>query len=129
MAHEFVLLDKNERQRFYQLPYKCNVFPACKNIQELLTKNPPDFREGITIDDSFENGIDKVCISDAKYHIERLVFPAFYVLVDSERILTTSFDRLSGQMTFMIDGGEIETIRDDLVYLRQIMMMNRGNHG
>jgi hypothetical protein len=125
MAHGFVLLEKSDTKRFYQLPHKCISFPAIENITDHFNEFPFSLREGITFDDDFSNGIDKVCISDAHTHIERLVFPAFYTKDKDERNLVFVSDRISGQMTFSIYGGDISTIRDDLVYLRQIMMLNR----
>lgn len=128
--HEFKLLKTNPRNRIYQLPFRCRVFPRCSDIVKLFSESPLKFVPGIELDEDLSEGIDKICISDAHSHIERLVFPAFYTINVETGIRELSWrtDTLAGKHTFLIDGGDSESVYHDLVYCRNIMMYNKkGN--
>lgn len=73
-------------------------------------------------------GVEYVIISDAHTHIERLVFPACQ-FKDKEtgeiKHLHLSMHKISGRHTFMIDGGNIDDVFPDEVYLRHLQILNR----
>lgn len=125
--HEFILLKETASQRTYQLPKRCRVFPRCADIGKLLTEiDPIKLRDGIEIAEDLEEGIDKVCISDAHSHIERLVFPAFNVreISTGEVRVCHRQNAIAGRHTFLIHGGDSESVKPDAVYLRSIMRLN-----
>lgn len=125
--HEFILLKETATQRTYQLPKKCKVFPRCGDITKLLMEEDPiRFKEGIEIAEDLTEGIDKVCVSDAHTHIERLVFPAFNVreIGTGDVRVCHRTNAIAGHHTFMIHGGNSESVKPDAVYLRAIMRLN-----
>ena len=71
-----------------------------------------------------------VIISDARHHIERLVFAGMrYELPDGEETIgPASMLHIGGTLTMMIHGGDPSTIRPDEVYLRQIAILNSKNN-
>lgn len=68
-----------------------------------------------------------VCVSDAHTHIERLVFAAGKVKMPDGEINYSpySMHHIDGNFTFMIHGGDEESIKDDQVYLRHISILNK----
>lgn len=65
--------------------------------------------------------IEYVCISDAHTHIERLVFPA--IKTDKSYAALTGV-HMAGTMTFMIEGGDIDSIQEHTHYLGELADAN-----
>lgn len=94
MRKYWTLIKDTEHKRIYRLPFKVRYFkrPGDKKIHtiseifndDIELELPKTFQ---IIDDT--DAIDKVCISDANNHKERLVFPVIYVI-----------DRLTGSLHF-----------------------------
>jgi len=125
---EFKLLQTlSARQRIYQLPFRCRVFPNCSDVVELLKTDISQLRSNCIVAEDFSNGIDKVCISDAHMYIERLVFPAFFVkdMTTKEIKITFTMSHVAGNQTFMIHGGDVYSIREYEEYLQEIIDLNK----
>jgi hypothetical protein len=126
MKHEFKLLNTTETQRIYRLPRRIKFYAEGKSIVEIFEAYPIKFAKGYSLAEDLKDGIDKVCISDAHSHIERLVFTAFNVKNEAtgEVYPTYRTTQIGGCMTFLIHGGDSSTVRPDIVYLRKLMMHN-----
>jgi hypothetical protein len=118
-----VLKEFGSHQKIYQLDFK--VYKT-KNytISEIFKVNPIRLKDGYVLDEDLSECIDKVCVSDAHTHHERLVFPAFYVK-NNERILTFRCNAIDGQLTMMTQGGNISSMRKPEIYIRHLRMLNR----
>ncbi|MBO4531423.1 MAG: hypothetical protein J5767_12400 [Paludibacteraceae bacterium] len=65
-------------------------------------------------------GVEYVAISDAHDHIERLAFPAFKI-GDKYGFLC---DDIAGKHTYLTNGGDPNSVYDDVVYLRFLARIN-----
>lgn len=65
-------------------------------------------------------GVEYVAVSDAHDHIERLAFPAFKI-GETYGFLC---DDIAGKHTYLINGGDPNSIYDDAVYLRFLSRIN-----
>jgi len=85
-------------------------------------------RPGVTM---LEDKCFYVVISDAKTHIERLVFAGMrYALPGGEETIgPVSMLQISGYHTMMIHGGDPSAVLPDEVYLRQISILNARGSG
>ncbi|WP_025726551.1 hypothetical protein [Bacteroides sp. 14(A)] len=117
------LVETTKHQRFYELSepiYKGRRFRSDVDIvaelQECKEKRmKPECKHLLRTD-----GCHVVCISDARTHIERLVFAA--------EKFPSGYGRTSVQIdgchTMMIHGGDSDRIYADEVYLRHLGMIN-----
>ena len=122
------LVRDNGRQRFYELSEPlnigiCDIRGLLKDLStecvDVVKKRiRPEYHD--TIVPQFADGVRIVCVSDAFTHIERLVFPAF-IAKDEYHGLSVNID---GKHTFMIDGGDSESVYEDAVYLRHLAIIN-----
>ena len=121
------LVHNNGRQRFYSLSEPISkgislfgptdiMDDIRRNIQFQIKE---EYKEGVL--DSFKDGCKMIAVSDARTHIERLVFPAFVRDNGENCILTNEID---GKHTFMIDGGDPRSVYPDAVYLRHLCIIN-----
>ena len=118
------LVETTKYHRFYELSepiYKGRRFRSDVDIvaelQECKEKQmKPECKHLLRTD-----GCNVVCISDARTHIERLVFaaekfPSGYGITPVQ---------IDGCHTMMIHGGDSDRIYADEVYLRHLGMINR----
>jgi len=134
MRKYWTLIKDTEHKRVYRLPFKIRYFkrPGDKKVHtiseifndDIELELPKTFQ---IIDDT--DAIDKVCISDATNHKERLVFPVIYVIdrLTGNLHLFIHYIDIDGYMTNPNEGGDGSTIYDDEVYLRHLRMLNRQN--
>jgi hypothetical protein len=102
----------NNRQSFYELGF------TIKAPNEITTDH---IRDEWEVDDDLTT-VSIVCISDAKTHFERLVFPAFYVKNKITGVRKLAYDMLqiAGDMTMMIHGGDPRTFKEPEEYSKEI---------
>ncbi|TCI26720.1 hypothetical protein EVJ32_04925 [Exiguobacterium sp. SH5S4] len=80
-----------------------------------------------------DNPTNYVLVSDAKTHIERLVFPVYLqdgfseddILNKTPNALRVDYFQIAGKMTLMIEGGDPGSILPDEDYLNQLVFANR----
>ena len=82
-----------------------------------------DFRH--LISDDIE-GVSLLCVSDAHIHTERLVFAALKTDEENYGRLQLQID---GKHTFMTNGGDIDSVYDDEIYLRHLSKLNGYIYG
>jgi len=120
-------LGNQSNQRYYQLDFKIYKHFGTgkeKTIKELVDnvklKEPWVIPKPVTY-------VNKICISDAHRHIERLVFPVIEIenSVTGERKLTHLMDRIDGKYTFMTHGGSPEAVYHDRTYVRHLRELNK----
>ena len=119
------------RQRVYKLNFKIRYF---KRPDEEMTPIKEAFDYYIYLPEHLEivddtEAIDKVCVSDAHDHVERLVFPIVYVTdknTGAKRLFINFID-IDGHMTPLNGNGydNAKTIHKDEVYLRHLRMLNK----
>lgn len=118
------LVYKDNLKRYYKLNHKLT-----KGTNRLLGKtfdiNEALIEEFKRVKDEYKhgmptNGVDLIAVSDARSHIERLVFPA--IQFDGNYGHTMS--NIEGQHTMMIHGGDERTVRPDYVYIRLLAKLN-----
>lgn len=117
------LVHDTGKQRFYKLSQKItkgmrltgkvNLIEALKEEREKRIK--PEYRDYCPVD-----GLDLICISDARTHLERLVFGAVKVPSGYGRLTI----QIGGVYTFMIHGGDARSMKPDYVYLRSLAKLN-----
>ena len=121
------------RQRVYKLNFKIRYFkrpyeemtPIKEVFDYIYIIGLPEHLE--IVDDT--EAIDKVCVSDAHDHVERLVFPIVYVTdknTGAKRLFINFID-IDGHMTPLNGNGydNAKTIHKDEVYLRHLRMLNK----
>ena len=101
------LIKKNYRHRYYRLS-KPIYYGWLDGEKTPIEKAPSE-------------GIDIICISDANTHTERLVFPA-HIKDGEPKIL--DYLQIDGKMTFMIYGGDDESIYNDYTYIKHLAILN-----
>jgi len=122
-----LILNKGKK-RVYKLNFKVRQFKrpggSLGTVKELFSGDIwlPSYLE--IIDDT--EAIDKVCISDANDHIERLVFPIVYAIDKrtGNKCLFINYLNIDGYMV-PLGGGNAKTIHKDEVYLRHLRMLNK----
>ena len=117
------------RVRYYQLDFKIkNIKGICKTIEELFSKSPVKLIEGYELAEDISESIDKIAISDATTHAERLVFPAFYVKNTNtgEIKVIHRCDNIHGRHTMLIHGGDVSSMLRPEVYIRALRMLQKG---
>lgn len=121
----FKLVHKTDKQRFYESDVEITKFPDKRfDLETELKDAKGRLREGVEM---LNDKVFIVCISDAKTHLERLVFAATkYKLPNGEVVYgPLSMRHIDGALTMMIHGGDARSMKPDEVYLRRIEMFNR----
>ena len=117
------------KKRVYKLNFKVRQFKrpggSLGTVKELFSGDIWLPSHLVIIDDT--EAIDKVCISDANDHIERLVFPIVYAIDKrtGNKCLFINYINIDGYMTPLIGYGYAKTIHKDEVYLRHLRMLNK----
>jgi hypothetical protein len=114
--------------RIYQLDFKIkNIKGAASTIKELFENDPMELRVPWKLWEDISESINKIAISDAKDHIERLVFPAFDAKnMETGEIRTVSRpNMIHGRTTMMTTGGDPNSVYDDKVYVRALRMLQK----
>lgn len=118
------LIHDSGSQRYYKLNHKIQTAPYMfgrKNasIQEDISKGfdrwKPEYKHLCPTD-----GVDVICVSDARHHAERIVFAAVISDKGPSRLST----QIDGYNTMMIHGGDEAAVYPDYVYLRRIAAAN-----
>ena len=117
------LVDKTMHQRFYELSEPIYKGKGIRGIVDIVTEIKefvekrinPEYKKYIRTD-----GCHIICVSDAHTHTERLVFAAEIFPFGYGRI----DPQIDGKHTFMIHGGDSNSIYADEVYLRHLGMIN-----
>lgn len=121
------LIKENQYQRYYQLDFQIKFFGKnSSSIADLFKHDPIKLKELYELAEDISESINKVCVSDAHTHIERLVFPAFNIInkETGEIELCHRCNNIDGKHTFMTRGGDPREVHDDAVYIRHLRMIN-----
>ena len=122
---KFELVKETNKQRFYKSDIEITKFPRdIFNWEEEINNTKKRLKEGCEL---LDDKCYYICVSDAKTHIERLVFVAGR-FKDAEGNINYgiySNMHIDGSLTFMIHGGDYESIKDDQVYLRHLSILNK----
>lgn len=118
-----MLVRSTDNQRYYELsePIIMGIafkkeFDIRKEIEDVRDNEIKDiYKKEVLID-----GCHVICISDAHTHIERLAFVA-QLFSFGYGMLGIQID---GKHTFMTDGGNINSVYPDEVYLRHLGIIN-----
>ena len=121
------LINQTEYQRFYQLDFKIFRYGNDKTIRDLFFKEPPKFNDGYELAEDIVEYIDKICVSDAHTHIERICFPAFNVrnIKTGDIFVSHRVEAICGCWTLLTHGGDRNAVYPDAVYIRKLRMWNR----
>jgi hypothetical protein len=114
------------RVQYYQLDFKIkNIKGICKTIEELFSKSPVELIEGYELAEDISESIDKIAISDATTHAERLVFPAFWIKNTNtgETKVIHRCNKIHGRHTMLIHGGDVSSMLQPEVYVRALRML------
>jgi len=136
MSKDWEIIKDNGRQRVYQLMFDVRYFKSpgdkIRTIDEIFTADSPN-RLGLTknleVIEDIDNtrSINKVCVSDAHTHVERLVFPVLSVgdkNTGKEGLFIWYID-IDGYITRMDGDDNWNTVHPDEVYLRHLKLINR----
>lgn len=124
VTHEELLKkgQKGGSLRYYELDF--NIFKGLNgwricDIMEVARKRLRPEYEMVEPDLLFTKFI---CVSDAHSHIERLVFPAFWVrkIETGEIILSHTHTQIAGVWTNKSEGGDESTIEEPEYYVKQL---------
>jgi hypothetical protein len=135
MTQDWTLIKDAGEQRYYQLNFRIrNGSTGCpgKTIQKIFKVDPLKLLDEYELAEDISESVDKVCVSDAHTHVERLVFPAFYIRdkTTGEKKLIHRCNSIDGIVTMMIYGGDESAVYPDETYLRHLRMINRpGGEG
>ena len=100
---KWVLVHDNGRQRFYKADRNIEFYKCFGRLMET------------------EGEFNIVCISEALTHVETLCFLGQCV---DDKYSIADFTDIAGTMTLMTEGGDVDSIKEDEVYLRQISINN-----
>jgi hypothetical protein len=120
------LVYENHRQRFYKLNKYIKIgYNRSSNIKFDISK---DTQENNRFKKEYLHltpidGVNVICISDAKTHIERLAFAAVYNYIDKIYSII-NMRNIEGVHTMMINGGDESKIYPDYVYIRKLAELN-----
>ena len=124
------LIKETGKQRYYQLDfniYETNCNGKKLTIEQIFKSDPLNFMpEWELAEPTAMQYVNKVCLSDAREHTERLVFPVFKIKnkeTGEEKIIHRC-NGIAGTNTMMIHGGDPSLVWDDKVYIRQLRMIN-----
>lgn len=126
---EAKLVNKTANYRIYKLSEpirigksdicgEVNIKEAFEELKKRVREDSPHYNEII---ETLGRECTFVMISDARTHIERLVFPAFEY---NGKYGWGSGD-IGGKHTMMIYGGDQNSIYPDEVYLRRLAQINK----
>jgi len=84
--------------------------------------NTTQLNEPWVMDEDCSVSIDKIAISDAFTHKERLVFPAFWIknTVTGERKVCWVLSQIDGRWTYLSAGGDSRTMHRPEIYARHL---------
>ena len=116
----------NGRQKIYLLDFKIYKDVKGKEINSLYDDFEKNLKKEYVLNDTTEY-VDKICVSDAFTHAERLVFSCFYVknIENKERRIVVDYYDIAGETTAMIFGGDTSTMLPPEEYIRQLWEVNR----
>ena len=127
------LLQTNPTNRIYQLDFKVKRvliggFISARrivNIGDVFKEDPIKLKPEFEFAEDISESIDKICISDAHTHTERLVFPVFMCRnkETGEEGLTWRCNNIAGRLTMMIHGGDSKAVYPDRVYIRYLRII------
>jgi hypothetical protein len=121
---KFTLIKETSNQRMYKSDVEITKFPNDRfDWDKEIELARPRLKQGVSM---LEDKCFYVVVSDARTHIERLVFAGMrYEMPDGEEVIgPVSMLQITGYHTMMIYGGDTESVRPDEVYLRQISILN-----
>lgn len=120
MTLTFTKVWETSRKTFYKLSS-----PITKGVNPLFDWETEKFDFRRTLKPKYVHFLTKeieyVCISDAHTHIERLVFPAMRTDKNYEALIG---DHMAGELTFMHEGGDIDSIQEHTHYLGELADAN-----
>ena len=125
------LLKQNTQQRYYQLNFRIKKYKRTpkkvSTIVDLWKDDPINLLPEYELAEDITESVDKICVSDAHTHVERLVFPAFYVRnkETNEVELCHRNNQIDGKLTMMIHGGSEKDVCPDEVYIRHLRRINK----
>lgn len=124
------LVKDTGNQRYYELPFKIKKHFGVgkeKTIFEMWNDDPIKLNPEYELAEDISESINKICISVAHTHIERLVFPAFNARnkKTGEIHLCHRNNTIDGKLTFMIYGGSNNAVYPDGVYIRHLRLNNQ----
>ena len=113
--------------KVYQLDFKVK---NCKTLAGTIAErelSKTRLNEQWVIDEDVSESIDKIAVSDAHTHAERLVFPAFWIknTITGERKVCWTLDQIAGNWTMMIFGGDSESMLEPEEYIAQLREINK----
>lgn len=127
--HTARLLEERDggRQKIYLLDF--NIYKDIKGEKIKNTFN--DFekkfkKKGFVFNDT-TNHVNKICVSDAFTHAERLVFACFNIknVETEETIIAVDYYDIAGETTMMIFGGDTSIMLPPEEYIRQLWEVNK----
>lgn len=121
------LVYQNRTQRFYELSEPITKGIRFKDEVNIIEEMQDDCNRRIKEEYRKyvpKDGCHLLCVSDAHTHIERLVFAAFKYLKDGVYEYCPLPTQIDGKHTFMIDGGNINSVYADEVYIRHLGRIN-----
>lgn len=117
-----IYTNDNGKVKVYQLDFKIkNCATLMKTIAEReLVKTP--LNEPWVIDEDVSESIDKIAVSDAFTHAERLVFPAFWIKnpETGERHVCWTHDQIDGKWTMKMYGGDSKSMYAPETYIKHL---------
>ena len=119
-----------ENQRYYKLDFKVknvSVNGRKSTIKKIFEADPIKLVEKYELAEDVSESIDKICVSDAHSHHERLVFPVFRVRNKETGEISHAHrcNNIEGYQTMMIHGGDYTSMKEDNVYIRKLRMLNK----
>jgi hypothetical protein len=126
---KLIEIRNNGKVSIYQLDFdiiKCAGI--CKTIHGLnLQKYAEDhIIDEYLLDEDIRNSVNKIAVSDALTHIERLVFPAFWIInkTTGERKISWIHNNIDGKWTMMIEGGNPRYVYRPETYISHLYLLN-----
>lgn len=129
------LIQEYQTVRVYQLDFRIYVDARGGKIYDIWDGKPPrikpewELAEGVRDLESgnlYLDSVNKIAISDAHTHSERLVFPAYTARnkETGEELVNWDMVHIAGYMTFMTHGGDISSMKRPEVYVRLLRLKN-----
>lgn len=121
-----IFVNSNGKVKVYQLDFNVkNCVSLSKTIAERKL-NETKFINGFVLDEDCSESINKIAVSDATTHYERLVFPAFWIKnpETGERKVCWTLDQIAGNWTMMILGGDEDSMLSAEEYISQLKEIN-----
>lgn len=118
-----IFVNDNGLVKVFQLDFKVkNCVSLMRTIKE-RNLSETKLKEPWVIDEDISESIDKIAISDAFTHKERLVFPAFWVknTETGERHVCWTHDHVAGCWTFKIYGGDASSMKTPEEYITELL--------